>query len=258
MLDPIAFSIGSHEIRWYGVIIATSFALGIFLAYEWAKRENYNTDHLVNLIIWVIPCAIIGARLYFVIFEWDYYILNPQDILAIWEGGLAIHGGLLGGVIAGLIYTLKYKLDFWQTTDILAPSIAIGQALGRWGNFFNQEAHGGVISSHFISFFPEFIQKQMLINGNYYHPTFLYESLWNIMVFIILTLAWKKRQFTGQITLLYIMLYSFARFWIEGLRTDSLMLGNFKVAQLISIFLILLGIIVWVYLAKRRSLKNNQ
>lgn len=247
MIDPVAISIGPFTVRWYGIIMATAFLLGIWLAHRRAEQQGFNTDHLINMITLIIPFSIIGARLYFVIFEWEQYSANPLDALAIWHGGLAIHGGLLGGTLAGLCYVYKKRLPLRQTADILAPSIILGQAIGRWGNFFNQEAHGGPVTEGFISHFPEFIQKQMFIQGVYYNPTFLYESLWNIAVFGILMYKWKNRRFPGEITLLYLALYSLGRFFIEGLRTDSLMLGPLRVAQLVSLMLFLAGMAGYFY-----------
>ncbi len=255
LFDPVAITIGPYSIRWYGILIACAFALGIWLAYQRAKQQQYSTEHLINLITWIIPCAIIGARLYFVVFEWDYYRYHLAAIPAIWQGGLAIHGGLLGGTIAGLFYLYKHKLSFWQTADIIAPSVILGQAIGRWGNFFNQEAYGGPVSQNFIAHFPTFIQQQMFIGGNYHHPTFLYESLWDLLIFAILLLAWRKRRFPGQIGILYLLLYSLGRFFIEGLRTDSLMLGPLRIAQVISIILFLFGLFSW-YWARKHDLNQ--
>ncbi len=255
MYDPVVIAIGPLSIKWYGVIMASAFLLGIGLAYRRAQNQGYDTDHLINMITLIIPMSIIGARLYFVIFEWESYRYNPLEIFAVWHGGLAIHGGLLGGVLAGLWYIRKYRLPVWQTADILAPSVILGQAIGRWGNFFNQEAHGGPVSREFISHFPAFIQNQMLINGTYYHPTFLYESLWDFAVFGVLLYKWRKRDFSGQITILYLSLYSLGRFFIEGMRTDSLMLGPIRVAQLVSALLFVIGITSLFY-ARRKTEKT--
>jgi phosphatidylglycerol:prolipoprotein diacylglycerol transferase len=184
----------------------------------------------------------IGARLYYVIFNWASYANYPLEALAIWHGGLAIHGGLFGGVIAGYLYIKKHKLDFWKFADVVAPSIILGQSIGRWGNFINQEAFGSPVSVDFISRFPEFIQKQMYINNQYYHPAFLYESLWDLLVFLILICMFRRKHFDGQIMLLYLILYSTGRFFIESLRMDSEMLGPFKLAQLISFVLIAVSV----------------
>ncbi len=245
MINPIAFTLGPLEVWWYGIIMASAFSVGAYLAYHRALLQGVNQDHILNLIIIIMPAAIIGARLYYVVFSWQNYIDNPVEIISIWHGGLAIHGGILGGVIAGVWYIKKHNLNPFNVADIIAPSLILGQAIGRWGNFINQEAHGGVVSEKFISLFPNFIKQQMYINGQYYHPTFLYESLWNFAIFLFLTYYWSVRKKPGEIAALYLVLYSFGRFIIEGLRTDSLMLGSVKVAQLVSFILIVSGIIIF-------------
>ncbi len=245
MIDPVAIQIGPLFIHWYGIIMTTAFILGTALAYRHAKESGIDPEHVLNLLILIIPASIIGARLYYVLFSWENYSSNLLDIFAIWHGGLAIHGGLLGGFLAGYLYVKKYGLDFWKMGDIFAPSIILGQALGRWGNFFNQEAFGGPVSKEYISRFPEFIQEQMLIFGQYYHPTFLYESIWNLLVFAFLMFHRRRKHFSGQIMLFYLGLYSTGRFFIEGMRMDSLMLGPIRVAQLVSIILIILAVIVY-------------
>ncbi len=255
MLNPVAFQIGPFSIRWYGIIIDTAFILGSVLAYCHARKSRLNTDHLLNMIILIIPSAMIGARLYYVIFNWSSYASNPLEALAIWHGGLAIHGGLLGGVIAGYLYIRKHKLDFWKFADVVAPSIIMGQCIGRWGNFINQEAFGSPVSIDYISRFPEFIQKQMYIGNQYYHPAFLYESLWDFLVFLILIIVFRRKHFDGQIMLLYLILYSTGRFFIESLRMDSLMLGPFKLAQLIS--LVLIAVSVYFYFKFKAGMIKN-
>ncbi|MTI81944.1 MAG: prolipoprotein diacylglyceryl transferase [Firmicutes bacterium] len=253
MIDPIAFTIGPIPVYWYGIIIASAFMIGIYLAYSRSAKTKVDPEHIINMITLIIPSAIIGARLYYVAFEWERYAANPLEALAIWHGGLAIHGGLIGGILAGYLYVRKYKLPVWQVADICAPSVILGQAIGRWGNFMNQEAHGGPVTENFISRFPDFIKNQMFIEGQYYHPTFLYESLWNFGVFFFLFFYWTKKKFQGEIALLYLGLYSFGRYFIEGMRTDSLMVGPFRVAQLVSLALILISIIVIIYRRKKPS-----
>lgn len=243
MIDPVAVQIGPLSIRWYGIIMATAFLVGTWLAARRAQQNRVAPDHIFNMILWIIPAAIIGARLYYVAFEWPAYRENPLEILAIWHGGLAIHGGLLGGTLAGLLYARRHKLPPWLLADILAPSVILGQAIGRWGNFINQEAYGGPVSAEFMARFPAFIREQMYIGGQYYHPTFLYESLWDLAVFAFLTWYWPRKRFTGEVALLYLGLYSVGRFFIEGLRTDSLMLGPIRVAQLVSVILIILAVL---------------
>lgn len=264
-MNPIAFTVGPFSIHWYSLLIASAFAIGILLANYHAELRQINTDKLANLLVLVIPGSIIGARLYYVIFNWGYYSLNPQEILAVWHGGLAIHGGVIGGFLAGYWYIRREKeLKLWPTADIIAPSLILGQAIGRWGNFFNQEAHGGPVSEEYISRFPDFIQKGMFIGGEYYHPTFFYESLWNGLVFLILLyLVRKKNLPAGTVTMTYLILYSLGRFFVEGMRTDSLMLGPFRTAQVVSVTSIVLASI-FMYLQFRKkdqtisSSENNE
>lgn len=242
MIDPVALHVGPFPIYWYGIIISLAFLTGTGIAYYLAPKNGIDPDHMLNIVILIIPGAIIGARLYYVAFQWELYAGNISQIIAIWHGGLAIHGGIIGGVLAGLIYTRINNLAPWKIADIVAPGLILGQAIGRWGNFINQEAHGGPVSLDFISYFPAFIQKQMFIQGQYYHPTFLYESVWNVGVFLVLILFWSHKKFHGQIALLYLVLYSTGRYFIEDMRTDSLMLGSIQVAQLVSIALIVIGL----------------
>jgi len=183
MIDPIAFEIGPITVRWYGLIMTTAFLTGILLAYHRAGQNQVDPDHMISMVTLIIPAAIIGARIYYVAFEWEQYAANPIETLFIWHGGLAIHGGIIGGTLAGLWYVRRHNLNPWLTADIVAPSLILGQAIGRWGNFINQEAFGGPVSYEYISRFPRFIQEQMHIAGQYVHPTFLYESCWNLAVF---------------------------------------------------------------------------
>mgnify|MGYP006279787587 FL=1 len=245
MIDPIAFKVGPLSIRWYGIIIGTAVILGLYYTLHQSKKEGIDPEFFLDFVIIGVPAAVIGARLYYVIFQWPLYKGNLIEIIAFWQGGLAIHGAILAGFFVLLYLTSKYKLNFWKTVDILAPALILGQAIGRWGNFINQEAHGGPVSREFINHFPDFIKNQMMINGTYYHPAFLYESIWNITIFFILVLL-KKKEFikNGDIFALYLIGYSFGRFFIEGIRTDSLMMGPIMVAQLISIISILIGIAI--------------
>jgi phosphatidylglycerol:prolipoprotein diacylglycerol transferase len=206
------------------------------------------------LILWGVPISIIGARTYYVIFKWENYRNNIGDIIAVWEGGLAIHGALIAATLTGIVFARLKKISFWQLADIAAPSLILGQAIGRWGNFMNQEAHGGPVSESFISLFPQFIQAQMFINGQYYHPTFLYESLWNLLVLGILLWIrpqpWLKR---GEVFLSYLMMYSVGRFFVEGMRTDSLMLtDSIRMAQFISI-VILVGAAILIFWRRKQA-----
>lgn len=241
-MNPVAFEIFGIAVRWYGILISLGMLLGIFIAYFEAKRLGYNPDDIIDLALWAIPAALIGARLYYVIFQWEYYKGNILKILNTREGGLAIHGGIIGGVLAGYLFTRIKKMPFWKTADIVAPSIALGQAIGRWGNFINGEAHGG----------PTNLPWGIIVDGVKVHPTFLYESLWDFGLFIFLILYRKKKKFDGEVFLLYGIIYSAGRFWIEGLRTDSLMFLGMRVAQLISILIIVFGLLLY-YKMRRKS-----
>lgn len=253
-MNPIAFSINGFEIRWYGIIIAMGVTAALFLGNLSCKMKNFNFDKLLDTFLVAFPFAVIGARAYYVVFQFNDYRDNLIDIFNIRQGGLAIHGGVLFGLISAYIYTRYKKLDFLQMADIAAPSLILGQAIGRWGNFFNGEAHGGPVSYEFMQKFPLFIQKGMYIEGVYYQPTFLYESVWNICVCLILIYILKKSNIKGSAIFSYIGLYSLGRFFIEGLRTDSLMLGSIRVAQLVSLSGVILSIafFVFIYINKRK------
>lgn len=241
-MNPTAFSILGFSIRWYGILIAAGMILGMLIANYNCKWREVDYDNLLNIVLISTPIGIIGARLYYVVFEFENYKNNIMEAFNIRNGGLAIHGGLIFAIGTTLIYTEIKKLNFIKFADVAAPSIIIAQALGRWGNFFNQEAHGDTVSYEFIKYFPMFIQKGMHINGLFYNPTFLYESTWNIMVFIILMVILRKSKKNGIVFFTYIGLYSVGRFIIEGMRTDSLMFWNIRIAQLVS----LSGVLIWV------------
>lgn len=224
VLNPIAFTLGPLEVRWYGLILGTGTILGLWAAIREGRRHGIVSDVFLDMLVWVLPAAIVGARLYYVIFQWDYFSQHPSEIIAIWQGGIAIHGALIGAFTAGYFYTRKKGIPFLQLADIVAPSLLIGQAVGRWGNFMNQEAHGGEVSRAFLEslHLPNWIIEQMFINGTYYHPTFLYESLWNIVGLLALIALRKLNPRRGEVILGYVIWYSLGRFFIEGLRTDSL------------------------------------
>jgi phosphatidylglycerol:prolipoprotein diacylglycerol transferase len=257
-LDPIAFELGPIAVHWYGIIIGTAVFLGLWLAIRESRRQGLNSDVFVDLILWAVPISLLGARAYYVIFQWDYYRQNPGDIIAIWEGGLAIHGALIAATLTSIAFARIKNISFWKLADIAAPSLILGQAIGRWGNFMNQEAHGGSVSEAFISIFPSFIQTQMFIDGQYFHPTFLYESLWNLVVLAIL--LWVRRQTwikRGEVFLSYLMMYSLGRFFIEGMRTDSLMLTDMiRMAQFISVVILFGTAFLLLWRRKRRTSKS--
>ena len=249
-IDPIAIALGPIQVHWYGVIIGLAIILALYIAVKETERRGLDKDLFMDLMLWAIPIAILSARLYYVLFEWGYYSQNPGEIIAIWNGGLAIHGALIGGVITTIVFTKKKQVSFWQLVDIAAPSIILGQAIGRWGNFINQEAHGGEVTRAFLENLqlPEWIINQMYINGAYYHPTFLYESIWNLVGFILLMLLRKVNLRRGEMFLTYVIWYSVGRFFIEGMRTDSLMLTeSLRMAQTISAFLIIAAVVVLLY-----------
>ncbi len=228
--------------------MSTAILTGLLISLRGVKKTNIDQEIILDFAIWAIPAAIFGARLYYVLFSFKTYQNNISQIFAIRQGGLAIHGAILGGLLVLILLTKRRKVSFWKVVDILAPGVIFGQAIGRWGNFINQEAFGGIVSKAYISNFPAFIQKQMYINGAYRHPTFLYESIWNIFIFIILlNLRKRNNLITGDIFLVYAIGYSFGRFFIEGMRTDSLMLGPLRIAQVISALVIISGVLLIYY-----------
>lgn len=240
-MDSVAFKLFGIDIKWYGVLITLAMIIGIFLATREAKRRGIKEEDLLDMVIYAIPVAIIGARLYYVIFSWDSYRDNPLSALNIRRGGLAIHGGIIAAVIVALVFAKKRELNFWTLADISAPSLVLGQAIGRWGNYINQEAYGR----------PTDLPWGIMINGVKVHPTFFYESLGDFLIFLFLIWYRENKNYVdGDLFLYYIIMYSILRFFIEGLRTDSLMLGSIRVAQLISIFTIGLGV---YYLRRNRS-----
>ncbi len=257
---PIVFEVGPITVRWYGLLIATAVLLGATLSQFLAKRRGINPDLVGDCIIWLVIGAIPCARLYYVLFEWDNYAQNPVDAFAIWKGGIAIHGAIIGGMLAGLVFSRLNKVSFWEITDLIAPSLILGQAIGRWGNFFNSEAFGDPTNLPWKLFIPLESRPSGLESVAFYHPTFLYESVWNVGVFILLmTLffrgeAAEQRTKPGTLFMVYMITYSLGRVWIEGLRTDSLMLGPLRIAQVVSLVAIALGSLglVWLYGLHRR------
>lgn len=256
-LDRVFFELGPLTVYWYGVIIATGAFLGLYLATRETDRLGLKKDLIIDFIVFAIPVAIICARIYYVIFEWERYANGPwTDIFAIWEGGIAIHGAVIGGVLTAIVYAKYRPITFWQIADIIAPSLILGQAIGRWGNFMNQEAHGGEVSAaaydNFLQYLPDFIMNQMTIDGVMYHPTFLYESVWNILVFVFLLVLRRYNPIRGEIFLSYAITYSIGRFFIEGMRTDSLYaFAGLRQAQLLSVLVIVLALALILYRRKK-------
>ncbi|MGL4623338.1 MAG: prolipoprotein diacylglyceryl transferase [Culicoidibacterales bacterium] len=263
-INPTAFTIGPLSVQWYAVLILTGAIVGLVLAMREAKKFGIVSDTIIDLFTFGLPIAIIGARLYYVIFEWQYYIENPSKIFAIWEGGLAIHGGIIAAAIFGFVYCRMKKINFLLLFDIAAPSFLIGQAIGRWGNFMNQEAHGGVVPGetlaqqrqYLLDFkLPEFVVNGMYIDGAYYHPTFLYESIWNFVGVIIMIVGVRrwKQILIGEVASFYLVWYSVGRFFIEGLRTDSLyIVPGLRTAQVVSI-LTIIGVMMFVIIRRKRQ-----
>lgn len=251
------FQIGWFRLKWYGLLIATAVLIGVNLSIRLGQSRKIDPEAIADLSIWLVIGAIPAARLYYVIFEWQTYSQHPDNIIKIWEGGIAIHGALIGGSIAAIIFAKFKQISFWQLADIVAPSVALGQAIGRWGNFFNSEAFGSQTDLPWKLCIPRYSNT-----CEYVHPTFLYESLWNLLVFGLLMWLFIKdnRQHhlkAGSIFLVYLVAYSIGRFAIEGLRTDSLMFGSLRMAQMISLVGIGIGSIglSWLYL-RRRSLPD--
>ena len=234
---PASFSLFGRDIYLYGVMVALAFLVGILLCARYAPKFGISTENFYDLVLWVIPLSILGARLYFVIFQADYYLAHPAEILAVWEGGLAIYGGLIAGFLTTFVYCRYKKISFPAMLDVLSFGVLPGQAIGRWGNFFNREAFGAETDV--------FCRMGLTApDGStiYVHPTFLYESLWNLCGLVVLILFARsgKRRYDGQCILLYFLWYGLGRSWIEGLRTDSLYLGStgIRVSQLLSVILV--------------------
>ena len=244
--SPVAFTIFGKDIYWYGIIIACGFLLAVLYMIYRAKTFGLTQDDVLDLVLWAVPIGVVCARLYYCVFYWDLYRDNPISMLYIWEGGLAIYGGIIGGAITVLVLSRVKKIPPLVMLDNASMGVIIGQICGRWGNFMNREAHGSVTDSFF--------------NVTYYHPTFLYESVWNLVGFLGLHFYCKKRKFDGEVFLLYVAWYGLGRAWIEGLRTDSLYLFStgIRVSQLVAAvsFIAAAGAIAFVLLKKRPKPEN--
>lgn len=254
-MNSIFLDLGPVKIYWYSILLLFAFIIGGAIAFREAKKNNISDGFMTNYFFYLIPLSIIGARIYYILFNLDYYSMYPLDMIKIWEGGLAIHGGIFIGIIFTFLYTKKYKIRFLRMLDICVVSLLIGQAIGRWGNFMNGEAYGPITTlSHLENLhLPKFIIEGMNIGGVYHTPTFLYESLWCLIGFIILLFVRRIPKLkVGWLTSFYLLWYGSERFIVEGLRQDSLMLGSFKMAQIISILMICGGIFLTLY-----SFRNN-
>lgn len=259
-IDRVAFAIGNKEVYWYGIIIAFGLVLAIVVGLPLAKRKNVTSDNIFDIVLWGLPSAVICARLYYVIFQFDQYKNNLSAVFEIWNGGIAIYGAVIGAVISTYIYCRAKKLDFLVVADFGSIGLIIGQIVGRWGNFVNQEAFGantnlpwGMTGSEIISELEYMKSLGMAVDPAMpVHPTFLYESLWNLCVLGILFLIYfKMHKFNGQVFLSYLTLYGLGRFWIEGLRTDSLYWGSFRVSQVLALVCVIVGAVVMAICLKR-------
>lgn len=259
-LNRVFISIGPITIYWYAIFMLSGAFLGYLIVNKQAKKEGIIDDTILDLFLFAFPVAILSARIYYVLFEWSDYSPNFLDVFKIWEGGLAIHGGLIGAALATYFFSQKKGIPFFKLADLAVPGLLVGQIIGRWGNFMNQEAFGGIVSKTFLEKLnlPSFIINQMYIDGAYHHPTFLYESFWNSLLLIILILFRNKQKFQGQLFFMYLIGYSIGRFFIEGLRTDSLMLtSTIRTAQFISILLIILSVIMLTLLGRKKELNKG-
>ena len=243
MISPgaIAFTLFGLDIRWYGILIAMGAAIGLYICCHRAPKHGLKSDDILDITLWSLPLGIVGARLYYVVFEWEFYQNDLSSIFNIRNGGLAIHGGLLFGLITAYIVCRKKNISFLEVSDLFFPAIALAQSIGRWGNFFNNEAYGTSTN----------LPWAIIVNGNHVHPTFLYESVWCLFIFLILLYIDNRRTFRGQTTCLYGMLYAPERFLVESLRTDSLMIGPFRQAQVISVFIFVLCFLLYFYFRKK-------
>ena len=258
-MDRVALDFGFIQIYWYSIFMFLGMLAACFVIFKEAKRRDIDEDFLVNLAFNTIIFGIIGARLYYVLFNLPYYLEHPVEIFEIWNGGLAIHGGILVGLITLIIYCKRHNQDIIKILDIVVVGIILGQAIGRWGNFFNSEAYGAITTLEALQKqkIPQFVIDGMYIMGNYRQPTFFYESVWCLFGFLaMLIIRFGKYLKKGNLTAFYLIWYGIIRFIIESLRTDSLMLGPIKMAQLISIIFIISGLIIFIKNCSKKSDNN--
>ena len=257
--DPYFLQIKGVNIRWYSVLILLGALISIFMLLREARRTGVDKDFIFNLAFWTIIFGFIGARLYYVIFKFSLFKDDLLSIFKIWEGGLAIHGGIIAGAITMFLYCKKYQtrysqVSFFKITDMAVPCLILAQAIGRWGNFFNGEDHGAAVSLPYLQslHLPDFIINGMKIGGIYYEPTFFYESIACFIGFIILIIIRRFRYIKiGTCTAVYLMYYAVVRFIIEGKRTDALLLGQLKVARLISIIMFIFGLLMLMLISRK-------
>ncbi|MEE0426561.1 MAG: prolipoprotein diacylglyceryl transferase [Turicibacter sp.] len=253
-INKIAFELGPLMIRWYAVLIVGGAGIGVWLAYKEAPYRHLTGEDIIDFVIWAVPSGLVGARLYYVIFNWSYYGKYPNEIIALWDGGGAIYGSLIAGTIVLFIFSYYRMVNPMDILDVAVPAVFLGQSIGRWGNFVNQEAYGKVVEN--LDWLPSFIQNQMYIDGSYRIPTFLFESLGTLIGFIIVIVFRHRLKsiLRGEIFGFYLIWYGSIRLIIEGMRTDSLMLGILRVSQILSLILVLIGFYFIIY--RRFKIRN--
>jgi len=259
IMNPIMFTLFGIEIKWYSFLILIGILIGLYLVNKEGQRFNIDKNKIFDMCFYSVIFGIIGARLYYVLFNISYYRYNLSEIFAIWNGGLAIHGGIIAGIFVIYLYSKHKNLKFLRLLDISAPALILAQAIGRWGNFFNSEAHGFATTYNYLKslYIPEFVIKGMHIGGTYYLPTFYIEFLWCLLGFIILIIIRRFKYIKiGTITCIYLMWYSFGRFFIESWRTDSLMIGGFKVAQVLSAIIFIGALIILIHIYQKGKYEN--
>ena len=259
-MNPILLDLGFIEIRWYSILILIAFAIGYLLVSNRCRKVGISSVFITDLCFYLVIFCILGARVYYCLFNLDYYSKNLLDIFKIWEGGLAIHGGIIAGILTIYFYTRKKEIPLLNLLDIFAPALVLGQAIGRWGNFFNMEAYGPEVDLFTLKnlHIPQFIIDGMYIDRAYHHPTFLYESIGCLIIFIIIMLIRNIKNIKiGQVTSIYFRFYGVIRFSIESLRQDSLMFFNLKIAQLISILMIVIGLYLFIKPNIRKRFKSE-
>ena len=250
------FGIEGWNVAWYGVIIAVGMVLGVLLAVFRTKKQNLREDMIFDFVLIALPVAIICARAYYVVFEWENYAKDLLSIFRIWEGGLAIYGSVLGGLAVAIIFCRYHKFPLFRFLDLIVPSLVLGQAIGRWGNYFNQEAFGNLVTDSSLQFFPYAVYIDAL--GEWHQATFFYESIWNVCLLVLMLNVSAKKPKTGTLTCMYFVSYGLGRFLIEGLRTDSLyIIPGVRVSQILSLFLMVGGVLLYAIFVRRNKMKYS-
>lgn len=259
-MNPV-INIGFISIHLYSICLMVAVMFGYNLIIREGEKHGFDSENISNMMFYAIIFGIIGARIYYCLFNLDYYLSSPLNIFKVWEGGLAIHGGIIAGFFTIFYYCKKNGYNLLLILDFIVVGLIIGQAIGRWGNFFNGEAHGPITTLSYLKslYLPSFVIRGMYIDGNYYIPTFLYESLWCLLGFIIMVLIrMKKFVKVGYLTSFYFVWYGFERFYVESLRTDSLMFFNFRIAQIVSLIMIISGIVIFIYSLKYSNVYKEE